>query len=262
MAKSIGSPRMKANGKLNPSILRILLILFLCLSVLGAADQPQPHLQKPTPIRLGRGVAQNNPNSSSAELPTAKIITAAGIIKIGNVAIDPKKREISLPCRINMSEGLLEYALVASWGKRHESLLTTNVHPYDVQIALLLLGLKNGPELSSQGDPGKPQGDPVELSIRWIDGETVRTMRIEQLIFNKKTNQSMQDTDWIFTGSRIMQGVFMSQVEGSLIALFHDPSALIDNPSPGGEDDTIWYANSKIVPPNGTLVMLDVLAKN
>ena len=192
------------------------------------------------------------------ELPRAELIGSG--VRIGGVLVDPVKREATVPCELNMREGLLEYALVGDTGKRYESLLMTRVEPYDIQVALLLLGLKGGRPLEGQGDPRKPEGDPVRLWVQWQEGAEVKNLRIETLIRNGKLDKEMAETDWVFTGSRMREGVFAAQMERSLIAIFHDPAAIIDNPLPEGGDDTAWFVNTGRTPPVGTAVTLKIQA--
>jgi hypothetical protein len=54
----------------------------------------------------------------------------------------------------------------------------------------------------------------------------------------------------------------MAQAEGSIIAIYHDPSALFDNASPGGESDRVWFVKEDAVPPVGTPVTLTISVRN
>ena len=60
--------------------------------------------------------------------------------KIGKLSFNPKTREIWFPCRVNQNEVLLEFAICDEFrGKLHESLLSTKVTPFEIQIAMKLL---------------------------------------------------------------------------------------------------------------------------
>ncbi len=55
----------------------------------------------------------------------------------------------------------------------------------------------------------------------------------------------------------------MAQAVGTLITTFHDPDAIIDNPLPGGADDTAYIVNTQVIPPKGTdLRMIIIPAKS
>lgn len=203
--------------------------------------------------------------------PTEKKLSAVekispGTFRIGDIQINKSKKSVSFPVTVNMDKGLLEYLLVQGAGKTHESLFRTKVQPYDLQIAFLLLGFEGADTpLSSQGDPAKPKGEPVELTITYkkADGTSVTVMPeewITKTVDGKPRGVSAMD--WVFTGSMVAEGQFMSQMSGSIAAIFHDPSAMIDNASPGGESDEVWFVKEGPVPPVGTPVTITIKAKN
>jgi len=49
----------------------------------------------------------------------------------------------------------------------------------------------------------------------------------------KKINNSIKDAgklNWVYTGSAVVQGQFLAQSGGSIIAIYHDPAALMTTP--------------------------------
>ena len=54
-------------------------------------------------------------------------------IRFGLVRVDAAARTASFPAYVNMTNGILEYAVVTDYGKVHESLLFTEAKPVDVQ---------------------------------------------------------------------------------------------------------------------------------
>lgn len=175
-----------------------------------------------------------------------------GLFEIGGVRIIKEKGRIEFPAEVNMDKGLLEYLIVGNSGKLHESLLRTEVEPYSIHIALLMIGLEGTANpLGQQGDPRTPEGDPVSI---WAQGTGKDKIRIEQWVALGEKRSPMKPTNYIFTGSLISNGVFMAQTEKSIAALFRDPVAIIDNPMPEGASDEIWFVNEKQMPPIGTKV--------
>ena len=67
--------------------------------------------------------------------------------QIGAVTFDEKTREIRFPARVNMTEGLLEYLIVHQNGKVHEALLSTEISPTHLNLALTLLRYRPSREL-------------------------------------------------------------------------------------------------------------------
>jgi hypothetical protein len=158
-----------------------------------------------------------------------------------------------------MSAGLVELLACTKIGKVHESVLTMDVEPIHLQTALILLGLEFVGGLRYQGDPLTPKGDRVQIWVEWTVGGEVKRHRAEDLVYNRAKQASMEHTDWVFSGSRIKSGVFMSQATGTLITTYHDPDTILDNPLPEGKDDTVYISNSQVVPPKGTEVKMIIM---
>src|SRR2546425_4242496 len=57
------------------------------------------------------------------------------VFQIGSVQFDKSKKTIRFPAKVNMSTGAVEYLLVHSTGKVHESVLKTDVEPYQIHLA-------------------------------------------------------------------------------------------------------------------------------
>ena len=190
---------------------------------------------------------------------------APGVFRLGDIEIVKKNRSISFPALINMNKGLLEYLLVYQSGKTHESLFRTQVRPYDLQLVFLLLGFKGADKpLRFQGDPNKPKGEPLVINITYsgADGKAVTISPQEWVVkINQNKPQNVKKMDWVYTGSIIANGNFLAQSQGSIIAIFHDPVAIIDNVTPGGESDKVWFVKEGTVPPPGTPVTLTIKSK-
>jgi len=180
------------------------------------------------------------------------------------IHIDKEKRTVTFPAAINMNEGMLEYLIVTEMGKTHESLLSTKIQAYDIQVAMLLLGVKPAAkagseppaQLNKQYLQSAPElkGEKVDLFLAWQDAHGPHRLRAEDLIWNLKDNAVMRDGPWTYNGSEMYGGRFLAQTDGSVAALVRDSAALMNNPRPGNDDDQIWKAYSKVTPPIGTAV--------
>lgn len=182
-----------------------------------------------------------------------------GVYKFGTLTMNRTENYLDLPVEVNMDKGLLEYILVGRAGKVHESLLRTDVDAQVLQTALLFLDLKGSSKpLAEQGDSQTPQGDRVEL---WIlpKADKLTPVRVEEWVVNKEQDQALESMEWVFTGSFFNQdNMFMAQVHHSLIALYHDPAALIDHKQPEGSRDDIWFVKEGTVPSAGTSATLRI----
>ncbi len=182
-----------------------------------------------------------------------------GLYKLGKLELDLNKKTITIYGKVNMSAGVIELLACTKVGKVHESLLVLDVEPIHLQTALILLGLEFVGGVRYQGDPITPKGDRVQIWIEWNSGGKLIRHRAEDLIYNRIKQSSMEHTGWVFTGSRMNNGIFMAQGSGTLITTYRDPDAIIDNPLPEGNDDTAYIVNNKIAPPKGTEIKMIIM---
>jgi hypothetical protein len=198
---------------------------------------------------------------------------APGIFEVGTVRLDKNTRTVTVPAKVNMVDGLVEYLCVTPNGSTHESVLVSEAGPQNVHVAMLLLGAKGAAPKDGQKAPGqidaeflakqpKLVGDRVHLSVRWKDvagkEQTVPAERwVMQRILSrdKPAKESpMKDGPWLYNGSFLYEGRFVAESEGVYAAVNTMPSALINNPRPGANDDKMWFASKDKLPPTGTPV--------
>ncbi len=191
--------------------------------------------------------------------PVAEKITE-NVYRVGSVVIDMAAKTVTCPGEINMDRGTIEYLAVAPGGKTHESLLTLRVRPLHLQVALILLGLEPKNVLKEQGERKKPEGSPVEIRVRWQDknGDT-QEFPADYFIAKQPDEKPAESHNWVFTGSRILKEGFEADIAKSLVAIWHDPAAILDNPTEEGADN-IFIVNASRAPKRGTRIEFIVKA--
>ena len=200
---------------------------------------------------------------SSPETPGMREVSP-GIYQIGKLRLDKSTRTISFPGTLNMNTGLLEYLLVTPQGSTHESLLVTPIQPSDLHFAMLLLGAKGAGITTPGADQLPPaqinaeylktapelRGDPVSISVEWRDATgAVKIAPVEDWLFLTDVKKAAPHGPWIYTGSMFSEDRFLAQTEGIFASVVTNPSALINNPRKGKENDHVWEVNEKAVPP-------------
>jgi len=177
------------------------------------------------------------------------------------IRLDPKARTVEIDGEICLKEGALELFACGVGGKEYESVVRLHGKPSRLHFYLLALGLKAAEwRLKEQGDPNPPGGDRVHIYVEWRQGRTIRRVRAEDLIWDTRRNATMQRTTFAFTGSYLVKSEetgrmeYMADLDLSIITVFHDPVAVLDNPLTTGGDDTVYVVNTKQVPPVGTPV--------
>ncbi|MDC0143325.1 YdjY domain-containing protein [Verrucomicrobia bacterium] len=181
--------------------------------------------------------------------PVIKEITP-DILQVGTVKLVKKAKEVHIPVTIEMHEGPIEYLVVTGRGKVHESLFVTTAEPHHVQVAMLLLNAKGSVGKLISDDAKTPiPGQPVDIELHWEEdgkGKKERIERFVQTIHPKL--QPAKKGPFIFNGSRVFEGQFLAQRDGSIISLITDNAAQFNNPRPGRDDDELWRPQPKGLP--------------
>ena len=215
-------------------------------------------------IAVGLGVwhwivAQEKNPFGKEPLPKAVIVDVApGVKRVGAVTLDANKKQISLPVAINMNDGPLEYLVVTGKGKTHESLLVTHAEPFHIKVAMLLLNCKGSDGRLIPEDDEKPiPGEQVKVELHWKEEGQQKKSALERFV-QRVDKKKVTEGPFVFNGSRVFQGTFLAQRDGSIVSLITDNAALFNNPRLGRDDDEIWRPQVKGLPPldsNGTLVI-------
>lgn len=223
-------------------------------ALLAGAAQAAETASPPPPFAMPDG------GVADTQAPSIEKI-GRGEYRLGEIRINKIERSVIFPAEVNMDSGLLEYLIVHRRGKTHESLLRTRVEPYSLQIAFLLVGFEGAEQrLAMQGDPATPKGERVRILIRPVGGAAKAAFPAEHWLVNRFDDgvKDVGPMNWVFSGSYVDEGRFMSQESGSIVAIWHDPVALIDNASRGGESNKIWFVKQGTVPAVGTPVEVTV----
>jgi hypothetical protein len=169
-----------------------------------------------------------------------------GTYRLGKIAFDQKTRVVSFAAKVNMNLGYLEYILVNEIiGKTHESLLTTEISPMDLNVVLLLLGYEPSSALEDQAEdvaiPAVPKSS-FDITVEWKDSKgKACAAPVESWVLNVATEGPAAKGHWLYTGSKVNdQGGFAAELDGSIIAIYKDLRSLLNNPREGKTSDEIW----------------------
>ena len=66
----------------------------------------------------------------------------------------------------------------------------------------------------------------------------------------------------MYNGSRVVDGAFLAQRDGSIVSVIADPDSLADNPGPRRDDDDNWQALTANLPPLGTKATIQMRLLN
>ncbi len=157
-----------------------------------------------------------------------------GRLQVGNIIIDEDKKEVIVPGRLNMLEGPIEFVACTKGGmKAYESVLEMDTDAISFNLSMILLGLdpKKGKAAAYHFDPNPPEGDTVEILIRWNTPQGFEmTIKAQDLIYDMNTNRTFPADNWVYTGSVFLEdGRYLAEDAGVLIGFVHDPASIIES---------------------------------
>ena len=197
------------------------------------------------------------------------------ILKFGNVTAHLDQRRIEVDVEFCLEEGILEYLAVAKDGKTYESVLVILCEPSELHMALLAIGCEPGDvPKEAKGDFVKESVEQsrekptsrLDLFLEWSEQSKLFRLRAEELLFSIAQEQPAETTHWIFTGSYFSQDAkgrqrYAADVDRSVIAVWYDPSAVINLPVASGNPyrgPSGFSVNTNILPksPKARLIIL------
>jgi len=221
---------------------------------------------------------------AGSALPAPQDAERAALVELfakERVRLDLEHGLVSFPVQVLVRDELLEYLLVGPRGATHESLFLTAVTPSVLNAALLATGVEPGQnarwnerpppgggerraDVAPTFDVTLPAGDGFYLYAAWREGEETYQFRVDDLISNLETRRSLRRHRWVYLGSRFKaprEGepeVFVADLEQNLICLsfFFQGNTLLTAALPECEAQTIWIANSWLLPPRDSTVEL------
>ncbi len=199
----------------------------------------------------------------------------------GGVHLDTGTQTVSIAVAVNRPTNDVEYLLIHQKGKKHESILITQVEPELLNAGLLALGLQPGEnaqrvdkdpmpsmeELKSGVSPFTvvpPKGMPVFMTLGWQDAQgQAQQMMVEDLIYDWEGEEAVTGNQWIFLGGRMAAfyrgdpPVFAASMEGNLISVCYmePPNHLLTMRHPHARWDANWWV-AKACPDPGTEAIL------
>ena len=199
-----------------------------------------------------------------------------GFTTLGSVRLNPTSGEIEVDGYFNLRRGFIEFLACLPEVKSHESLISLDCDPVDLNAAILLLGVEPGKPPRSEMDLAPIEGPRLMIRLRYamsdrpyhVDPESeetfttwVRDVRAEDVIINGPMEREMARCGFVFTGSQFIEDlevevaegekppeVYAPRVLGQLISLAHRPMAILDNPLALPFRDGDYYAYGDVLP--------------
>ncbi|MCL2640083.1 MAG: YdjY domain-containing protein [Phycisphaerales bacterium] len=194
------------------------------------------------------------------------------------VIVNKELRRLEIPARIAPRKlaslrDIYPIEVICTWPtpagqKAHETVVTTEVKPSEVQAALESLGLKPG--IPSHG-PIEPLGPELTISLVLpLPNGKERTVPIEKTIIDKVTEKTLPPLTWRFTGSAMRQldpanpaKVYGADLSGTFITVYPVSAETVIQSTLLVTDQSIFKfeVNRNILPEENTEVTLLIEVK-
>ena len=179
-----------------------------------------------------------------------------------------KTKQILLECEVTTTIGRVEYALVGRGGKAYESLLMAFVSLQNLGIVCGTLA-RIPEDIDSRSFTISDEGKIDDIWPMYTyevfftdDAGTTARMRIEDLVFNQVADKPMAKQNWAYIGSYFhtdedtQQETWAAEISKNICAMCKDSSCLFITTSKEWQNDDLFVANSDVVPPMGTRVLV------
>lgn len=182
-------------------------------------------------------------------------------ISLRGILVWREAQRIEAKAAANMETGIVELLATTPGGKEHESVFVAKCNPALLHSALLLIGVRPAASEGGTDSPGIG-GDRLHIYVRWKEDGKERCERAECFLWDQKNRRAMSPTTWAFTGSRLVRDprigreIFQANASGALVATYYDPDAVLNNPLPERNDDTVYCVNPETALPRGTEAIL------
>ena len=181
---------------------------------------------------------------------------------LGGCRIDMARKRVEIQAVTLFDRGpFLEFLACTERGKTHEGLFLSFCSPDKLHLACLSLGLDPGEGPEFFGDPRPIVGAPlVAITVEWqLPGQSPVRWQAEDLLFDRHRGQAMPRVGFSFTGSRFLtlpagydgpaeRQIYAALYMGSVIAVFHDPDAVLNTPLEAGGSDTTYVPYEERLP--------------
>ncbi len=221
-------------------IAALLALLFLLGSESAFADPPT--------------VASTQPSTQPA--PSEKALG-----KLPHLEFDAVKKQVRVECEALGVETPVEFFCCVKGTNDYEAILRAAVKPSDLHFALLAIGLKPGSPITYSEESNKwtpAHGDPIHISVQFEQNGKTVTVPAYRLLRDVKTKKEAAPFDWVFAGSRMIQGKYAGDTTGYLASVVNFDLTVIDVPqmASNSNEQLEWERNPDVAPKAGAKVIM------
>ena len=155
------------------------------------------------------------------------------LFRIGSIRVDTSTLELTVAGKVNGNVSTLEFVANTKGGfKAYESAIELDTNAVMFNAACLLIGLDpaHASHPTRHFDPKPPEGDEVQVTVKWQDKGAAREIDAGQLLYDREKKRAVSNNRWVYTGSMMLDsGWYLADADGVLIGFVHSPAPIIEN---------------------------------
>lgn len=188
------------------------------------------------PLENGARVRQADATNAALYKGNADVLVLPGLVA------DRKRQRVEVMAEATglSSNSIVEFLLISETSEHgYEALFVSFAKPSDIHKALEFIGMKAGAPYNPQQLRMWPKGERVRVSLVSPGaGSAAAPVRIERLILDTKTGQTLPEAGFVFTGSLLVP---LANGQGaeygadawepkSVVSIYNEPYSVLDIP--------------------------------
>ncbi len=97
------------------------------------------------------------------------------------------------------------------------------------------------------------------MLVEWDDNGSQFSEALGRMTTKQTNQKTLDEKAFLFTGSKVIEGEYLAEMDGSIIAIYEDSRATINAIDEDNSNDDIWLANGKNMPPLGKTVRIRLI---
>ena len=96
----------------------------------------------------------------------------------------------------------------------------------------------------------------IQIFVEWEHNGSLHQALINTMVLNQTDDRELSESAFVFTGSKVVEGAYLAEMDGSIIAIYHDSRATLNSRDIHSNSDDVWIANESKMPPKNLPVLV------
>jgi len=96
----------------------------------------------------------------------------------------------------------------------------------------------------------------IEIMVEWEHNGSFYKTWTNSMVLNQTDDRELSESSFVFTGSKVVEGTYLAEMDGSIVAIYHDSRATLNSRDLNSDSDDVWIANESKMPPKNLPVLV------